>query len=356
MANFDIAQLALDTLFTGNAMLTDDTGMPGVYVRIPKFTLGDVITGAGSATHPAFIVNGVEKDAIYISKYQNIIQNGRAYSLPGQDPAHGLTFDTARAACEAKGSGYHLMTNAEWAALALWCRKNALMPKGNNGYGKDSTETAYIAIPAAVAGGITQHVMTGSGPIEWSHNAAVDGIWDLNGNLAEYVGGVRLNNGEIQILENNNAADPLNSQAAESAQWKAILENGSLVAPGTANTLKYDYASAHGEVAGEYGFQLKKTLAYAQTTEGPYGSNSFAALAGSGVTPPTILKALALMPADSNDHGGDKLLMRNNGERMMKRGGTFTMQSAGGVFCGNIAEARSYGPSYAGFRSAYVAM
>ena len=157
-------------------------------VYVPKFKISDVITGGSDSTHPAFIVNGQEVPGVYISKYQNVVYNGRAYSLPGEDPKTGINFDTARQACEAKGTGWHLTTNAEWAALALWCRKNNLMPKGNNDYGKDETESMRIAIPAAYDTStplkITR-VLTGTGPVTWSHNGEVTGIWDLNGNTHE---------------------------------------------------------------------------------------------------------------------------------------------------------------------------
>lgn len=38
---------------------------------------------------------------------------------------------------------FHEITNAEWAAIALWCHKNGTEPKGNNDYGKDASETLY---------------------------------------------------------------------------------------------------------------------------------------------------------------------------------------------------------------------
>ncbi len=49
-------------------------------VYVPKFKMSDVIDGAGDSTHPAFIINGKEVPGIWISKYQNIVNNGRAYS------------------------------------------------------------------------------------------------------------------------------------------------------------------------------------------------------------------------------------------------------------------------------------
>ena len=52
-------------------------------------------------------------DAIYISKYPNVVIEGRAYSLPMVDPTVNIDFDTAVKVCRAKGSGWHLMTVVE---------------------------------------------------------------------------------------------------------------------------------------------------------------------------------------------------------------------------------------------------
>jgi len=72
-----------------NTVLYDDMGQPSVMVRIPKFNLSDVITGAPATPHPAFIVNGVTKNEIFIAKYQCVIQNSRLI------PCLGRTLRTA---------------------------------------------------------------------------------------------------------------------------------------------------------------------------------------------------------------------------------------------------------------------
>jgi len=356
MANFDLVNLALKATCPGNEIILDDKGLPSVMVRIPKFKISDVIDGGSDSTHPAFIVNGVEVPEIYISKFQNVIHNGRAYSLPGEDPKASINFDTARQACEAKGPGWHLMTNAEWAAIALWCRKNNLMPKGNNNYGKDTSESTYVAIPTYKdEQGRTCRVATGSGPVTWSHNGEVTGIWDLNGNVSEWVGGYRVKDGEIQILPNNDAADADNSQAADSTKWRAIMPDGSLVDPGTPGTLKWDYTADPGTVSAEKPFRLNTVLEFQQTVEAPYGSVAFQSLtAADGVNVPEILKALALFPADSGDHGSDRIYMRNIGERLASRGGAGAYASHAGVFYVVGYDPRSGVGTALGFRSAFI--
>lgn len=120
-----------------NTVMYDDKGNPSIMVMVPRFNLSDVIDGAPNLPHPAFVVNGAVKSEIWISKYQNVVHDGRAYSIPGMDPRTSVTYDQAKSYCAAKGPGWHLMTNAEWAAIALWCKKNGTMPRGNNNYGKD---------------------------------------------------------------------------------------------------------------------------------------------------------------------------------------------------------------------------
>lgn len=107
-----------------NVLLNDDRGKESVMVRIPKFLISDVIPGGPDTVHPAFIVEGEEKECIYVSKYQNVVRGDRAYSLPGEDPSVLYTIEEAEKFCRDKGPGWHLMTSAEWAAVALWSQRN----------------------------------------------------------------------------------------------------------------------------------------------------------------------------------------------------------------------------------------
>lgn len=338
-----------------NTVMYDDQGNPSIMVVIPKFYMDDVITGAPHTAHPAFIVNGVEKPYIYISKYINVAQNGRAYSLPGQDPANSMTFDQALSYCYAKGQGWHLMSNAEWAAIALWCKKNNLMPRGNNNYGSDISAAYEHGVQTYFDSGAgkTGRTATGSGPASWAHDGTNEGIFDLNGNVYEWNSGMRLNNGEIQVIQDNNAAILNSDHTAASTLWKAIASaDGSLVAPGTAGTLKYDYTAT--PTAGSSSIELNNTIANAQPDDTATGSKTFETLtAHSGITVPTLAKALALFPIDSSC-GGDVLYFRNNGERLPFRGGCWYNTASAGVFNLYLSNPRSYANYGIGFRSAFV--
>ena len=338
MPNYDLTNLALQIAAPNNVLMYDDLGDPSVMVRIPKFKIGDVIEGGGDSTHPAFIVNGKELDCIYISKYQNVVNNGRAYSLPMQDPAAMLNFDQAWQYCKQKGPGWHLMTNAEWAAVALWCKKNGFMPKGNNNYGKDSTEGA---LPQRALGtyrgadGAIYRTATGSGPASWYHDNTAAGIADLNGNVWEWNGGLRLVDGEIQIIPNNDAADWNNPLTPTSTLWRAIKPDGTLVAPGTAGTLKYGTSWSNTK--------------FSSIVPPP-------AATGAGIT---LLESLGLIPhtgAASADYGDDAVWANITSERLPIRGGYWLNAASAGVFALALNDARSHVLTYIGFRAAFCSL
>ena len=331
-----------------NTVMYDDKGNPSIMVAIPRFNISDVIAGGANTPHPAFIVDGVTKDVIYIAKYQSIVHDSRAYSLPSQDPANSLTFDSALTYCKNKGAGWHLMTNAEWAAIALWCKKNDFMPRGNNNYGADIGAAWEKGKQTYFDAGVgkTGRVATGSGPKGWAHDNSNEGIFDLNGNVNEWVGGLRLQAGEIQILRDNNAANNLKDQSAVSTEWKAIAAaDGAIVEPGTADTLKWDYVAA------------KIQLAKAITVQADASRNNTfeTTTAEASVVVPEIMKALALHPLDAS-HGGDYLYMNNGAglERLPSRGGHWYNTTFAGVFILYLSSPRTYSSAAIGFRCAYV--
>ncbi len=335
-----ISKLAMQIAHPNNFLIYDDLGNPSVMVAIPKFYLDEVIDDASHTVHPAFIINGVEQDVIYISKYQNIVENDRAYSLPMKDPAVKINFNQAWNYCKNKGKGWHLMTNAEWAAIALWCKKNGTLPKGNNNYGKDMSETNLPpkAIPASFGNdGKTNHVLTGSGKESWYHDNTFAGIADLNGNISEWVSGFKINNGEIQIIPYNDSADTNNSAADDSNLWKGILQDGTFVAPGTEKTLKWDYSTVPS--SSTTSFYLSDKIENFQTSIYAYGYGSFGNLkAHDTLNVPEVLKSLALFPVDADCEGHFTVRniynwhpMRNNywGAVNSERNGIFSLNASG---------------------------
>lgn len=352
-ANFDLTNLAVTGLAPGNELIYDNAGMPSIMVKIPKMTYKQLGMGESAAVHPAFIVNGQEVDAIYISKYQNIVQDGRAYSLGGVDPAASLDMDHARQYCEAKGEGWHLMTRMEWGLIQRMCEAAGFVPKGNNNYGRHDSESFYKAIPTYMSGDKIGRVATGTGPLTWYHDNSPSGISGLTGNVWEWMGAVRSVYGEIQFLVNNNGADSAHSQSPTSTEWKAIsCVDGSFITPDgkgtTANSVKIDI------VGGK--LQWAKTITH-KNADGDWPSCTFGSITCSadiGANAKLLLQALGMMPYSSSDLcAGHTCWFRNSDEeRAFFSGCSWHSPSSGlGSFGGFTP--RSHVDDAVGFRAAY---
>jgi hypothetical protein len=170
--------------------------------------------------------------------------------------------------------------------------------------------------------------------------------------VVEWLAGYRTNEGEIQILQDNNAADGTKDQSLASALWKAILQDGSLVAPGTADTYKWDYVSA-APASGSAAFLLNISKENPPADATPYGVNTFSTLAAkAGVTVHDILRVLGIMPPLANSPLGTQY-MRNVGERLGFAGGGWYSTSSAGLGCRDAYNGRTGSGSIIGFRPAF---
>ena len=310
--------------FENTVVIPDNDGVPSIMVRIPKFKYSDIIEGGADKTVSAFIINGKEVDEIFISKYQNVVMNGKAYSLPMQAPEVNIDFSTAVKACQNKGKGWHLMTNAEWAAIALWCKKNGTLPHGNSNYGKDYYHNDEVGIKIDD----TSKTYTGSGPRTWSHDWTEDGIYDLNGNVLEWVSGIKIIDGKLLVIKDNDAAiHP--DEGYESITLKSGKE-------------------VHFNADGE-------DLAYSHDrTDDTYEGCRFRDLKASFEEVEQLQK-LALFPmGDEPEDMTDYVWADCDGERYCYRGGSYVSGDLSGVFYFHGNFGRSYSSLDLGFRSAFV--
>lgn len=202
----------LNAVKHNNVVIFDEKGIPSIMVRFerPK----DVET-----TPAMFIIGGKEVDSIYISKYPNIVIDGRAYSLPMVDPTVNIDFDKAIQVCRAKGKGWHLMTAVEWEYLLNESRQQGILPHGNTDWGRDYYHREEIGKNIGCGYGRT---LTGSGPVTWNHDHTVYGVSDMCGNVWEWLAGLRMKDGVLEHIPNNNAALEDCDLSRDSKEWQQI--------------------------------------------------------------------------------------------------------------------------------------
>ncbi len=321
-------------------------GQPSIMSIIPAFNLEGIDASLGTGVHPMFVVGGVQKAERFIGTYPGSVVNGELLSLPAVDPSASRNFDSFVSVARSNGAGWGLMTNVDWAGLALWCWKNGSMPRGNTNYGcaHDALhETARRMdgfTPGTATG--TPRSLTGSGPATWRHDGTPAGIADLCGNMWEWVPGMRLQDGEIHVIADNDAALTATDLSATSSAWKAIDgATGDLVATGHANAVKIA-ASGTGNYALVRG-----------------SGGSFEGMTNPGATPVSAaalqkLKAMGIFPVANSGLGGDGIWHSLSDERLPVRGGNWFHGATAGVFALSLYYLRSGTDSSRGARPAFV--
>lgn len=152
---------------------------------------------------------------------------------------------------------------------------------------------------------------------------------------------------ELQIIENNNAADPEADLSDNSAAWKAILPHASddgftLVAPGTAGTLHWTWANS------------KITLdTVGPTYDSEYRGTNFKDLAvNSANLPyiPYIVRELGLFPTQGSTMKGYNYMQFVDEERLPRRGGHYGNGGDIGLGYENCGSQRSNASRHYGAR------
>ena len=367
-----------------NVIIYDDRGdVAGVFVKFYKCKSSDLVAGLPNHTHPAFIINGVEQDYILLGKYKASYYTSTDYrGVPLGLPRYASNPAYMFNAIKASSPVVSCMTVADYGFLKLWAQKYGIVLKGNTQYGQDvrdatvwkigesysaDDERAYegwlykalVNHTSAAAnkpdiapmvwkrikmiGGLMSpsdpyaasssydsrtRTRTGSGPLDWFFGSDPGSLADLCTGLAELQAGYRMVNMELQILPNNDAADPAADLSATSEGWKAILPTGSgggyeLVTPGTAGTLHWrrensvivldNRAPDESELTNSTPNRAFKDLTASSTL----------------TDVPSIVKEMGLFPTDSSDKtSGTVLLQMTANERLPIRGSIYSVSSA----------------------------
>lgn len=330
---------AVEILSAGsNTVIADDWGLPSVMVRISACRNRDLLEKGTETLHPAFYSNGEPLEEIYISKFQNVLINGRGYSLPMRTPAYGLNFEQALQACRSKGAGWNLTPYALRAALALEARRKGFFPHGNSDNGVDYFNREEYGQPGE--GGV---VRTGSGPVTWSHNNARDGIYDLTGNLNEWDAGLRLVDGEIQIIPKGLWMKEGCTIGTDCQYWRSILPGGELAEPGAPNALRY-VCDGEGILLTTAGEKRKETM----------GNCAFGSIrAEEGMEIPELLYAMMLYPEQESGYDGWRWI-KSEGECLPLCGGGYRALDHAGIFFVGLTYPRTHSYNLTGFRSIYI--
>lgn len=326
-----------------NTVIYDAQGNPNVMVVIPRFNYEDLnlpLLELGTGTPTAFQTNGAPRGEILIAKYLASTPAGTTGCsvIGGMQPRTSVNFDVAKNLCVNKGNGWHLMSQHEWAAIALWCLANGTVPRGNTFYGRSHErpwETARRAdngMPGDTAG--TPRTDTGKGPRTWTHDHTDFGIHDLVGNCWEWVDQFKLVDGQIITTPDNNPALTEAEWTATGAFYDATSASGG--APRLANSVSiYQGTPGDSQNAGN-----SNSVDFSALTKDP------------GYTPQLLLRRLLAETASSTTVTG-RLYTRNFGERLPLRGGNWTSGAYAGLGALILLLPRSDSSGSAGFRPAF---
>ena len=357
-----------DTLLTGLLAASGSklvvkynaNGDPSVMVRIPKFNLEDIDPSLGSGPHPAFIVNGVVKNEIYIGAFQAILEKNCAVSIPGQSPKVNINFDAAKTACEANGPGFHLMTAWEWAAVALWCMKNGSQPRGNTSNGK-SHEAAWETGTPAPDNALK--TLGGSGPASWRHDNTYQGIADMVGNVCEWNDGLKMVDGRLYFPVDNYFDQPDTQWPASSIYLDATAGPGDRSgALNSGNVVISDRVTKYSETPTPAGGSDPGDFDYAYNAGEGGWRGSAVASTFDALPPATRQMAAQLLIAPKLTSSGSVLFSaakgaiwsRNYGERRPIRGGLWYNGADAGLAALSLEYRRSFVYLSFGLRPAFI--
>ncbi len=347
-------------------VLYDNAGNPSYMYVIPRFNVEDIHADLGSGIHPAFKNGGADVPYLFIGIVSAVNIGGKACAIPGRDPWTSINFDSARAACVDKGTGWHLMTNWEWAAITLWCLKNGYQPRGNTYYGRAHDATFETGsrydggVPGVTTG--TARTKVGSGPASWRHDGTFGGIADLVGNTWEWQDGLKLVDGQVYMPNDNQFALAEGSWPAQGVYYDTTgttgtddvaTANGAPVLSSARATPSDDCGNGLGPSApdNDYATILLETGWRSVGLATAYNS---IALATRQRMMQAHIAAIIASTGTAPFSAKGYISVRNYGERIPFRGGDWYTSSYAGLAALHLNDRRVRASSNIGFRPAFI--
>lgn len=251
-------------------------GQPSFMTVLSRYNMSEVSDSLPNEPHPAFIVGGQLKSEILIGTYDGAVIDGELVSQPYAAISTGKTIAQYAALARSAGPGFHLITNAEWAAASLLSHRDG-----------------------------------GVGAIQHK-------VWN-------WCTGLRLIDGEVHVIENNDAALSDTDLSEYSNAWRALSAQGGFCPIGDASALKL-----------------------------PEQTGNFKDLKPSNACNLNHLSiALGIVP-HTNDLPDQWAFVWGRGERLAFRGGGWGGGSSAGVFALVLDGARSNADSLVGSRPAFA--
>ncbi len=166
----------------------------GVHTREVKLGCNDALIAQGFQPHPAFIkTDGSYKDAFYFGAYHIYDDSGTGSSVSGQINTRSQTRATFRTEAEARGTGWHVLSYLELAAVQtlLVCEYQDYNSQRAIGNGSDAGSTYGVTTGQSDGDGNHSVNSTDNGSAADDY-MSYRGIENLYGRAWQFVDGINI--------------------------------------------------------------------------------------------------------------------------------------------------------------------